>query len=254
MKVLRFPTLPRAAVDFLLAREAENNVIVGHLRHPDAVWFTVENGRGVQLVAMQTPPYKLILSHGSPEAARMLATQTKMPGVGGPPETAGAYAEKVPTAHLNMRMAVHVLTQVAELPEPAGSFREASAGDVDLLDAWIRSFHRDTKIQERARVGDAQRLIDAGRLYVWEAGGQPVSMAASARKTPRGIVVNLVYTPDELRGRGYATACVAALSRKLLRDGNEFCCLFTDLANPTSNAIYKKIGYELISYWQDWVF
>ena len=66
---------------------------------------------------------------------------------------------------------------------------------------------------------------------------------ASARPTKRAIAVNGVYTPLEWRRRGYATACVAALSELLLR-GFEFCVLYTDLSNPTSNSIYTRIGYR----------
>ena len=69
-------------------------------------------------------------------------------------------------------------------------------------------------------------------------------MAALPGFTPRGARVGYVYTPPALRGRGYATSTVAALSGQLLRGGSRFCCLYTDLANPTSNAIYRRIGYE----------
>jgi hypothetical protein len=58
------------------------------------------------------------------------------------------------------------------------------------------------------------------------------------------VSVGPVYTPPERRGRGYATACVAALSQTILDEGWAFCTLFTDLANPTSNSIYQKIGYH----------
>jgi len=68
-------------------------------------------------------------------------------------------------------------------------------------------------------------------------------MAAKTRPTEKGMTVGGVYTPPELRGKGYATSCVAELSRHILQSGKEFCTLYTDLANPTSNSIYKKIGY-----------
>jgi hypothetical protein len=58
------------------------------------------------------------------------------------------------------------------------------------------------------------------------------------------MTVGGVYTPPELRNRGYATSCVAELSRNILQSGKEFCTLYTDLANPTSNSIYMKIGYK----------
>jgi predicted GNAT family acetyltransferase len=56
--------------------------------------------------------------------------------------------------------------------------------------------------------------------------------------------INLVYTPPDLRRRGYATAAVSALTRRLLDSGRRYCCLYTDLANPTSNSVYRRIGYR----------
>jgi len=80
---------------------------------------------------------------------------------------------------------------------------------------------------------------------VWR-DSQPVSMAAWAGQTPRGVRVNMVYTPPELRRRGYASAAVSALTKKLLDAGRKFVFLFTDLSNPTSNSIYRKMGYEAV--------
>ena len=72
-------------------------------------------------------------------------------------------------------------------------------------------------------------------------------MAGWSGPTAHGIRVNAVYTPVELRGQGYASATVAALSQLLLDRGYRFCCLYTDLSNPTSNAIYKRIGYDPVT-------
>jgi hypothetical protein len=63
-----------------------------------------------------------------------------------------------------------------------------------------------------------------------------------------------VYTPAELRGRGYATACVATLSQQLLAEGYLFCTLFTDLSNPVSNHIYEKIGYTAVADFHEYYF
>ena len=89
----------------------------------------------------------------------------------------------------------------------------------------------------------AQQRIASGEIFMWD-DGEPVSMAGSARPTRRGICINAVYTPHPQRKRGYASACVSALSQLLLNRGYEFCMLYTDLTNPTSNAIYQAIGYE----------
>ncbi len=105
---------------------------------------------------------------------------------------------------------------------------------------------------EEARKMAVQR-IEVGDVYLWDDGG-PVSMAFRARPTPHGYTVTGVYTPPELRGRGYASACVAALSQRLLESGKQFCNLFTDLANPVSNSIYMKIGYKPVCDFTEYCF
>jgi predicted GNAT family acetyltransferase len=88
---------------------------------------------------------------------------------------------------------------------------------------------------------------DTGRgVLLWEHDGEIVSFAGWGGPTPNGARVGPVYTPPELRGRGYATAATAELSRRLLASGRRFCFLYTDLANPTSNAIYERIGYRRV--------
>ena len=61
-----------------------------------------------------------------------------------------------------------------------------------------------------------------------------------------------VYTPPALRRRGFASALVAAVSAVGLASGKEVCVLYTDLANPTSNSIYQKIGYRPVCDWVDY--
>jgi len=92
-----------------------------------------------------------------------------------------------------------------------------------------------------------------GGVVIWE-DASPVSFAGFGNPTPTGIRVGPVYTPRELRRRGYATALVAALTDVLLRRGRRHCFLFTDLANPTSNSIYQRIGYTPVTDVDMWVF
>jgi predicted GNAT family acetyltransferase len=86
-----------------------------------------------------------------------------------------------------------------------------------------------------------------GGFELWEDGGEVVSLSGWGGPTPNGIRIGPVYTPPEHRGRGYATALVAGLSQALLDGGRRFCFLYTDLANPTSNAIYERIGYVKVA-------
>jgi predicted GNAT family acetyltransferase len=83
------------------------------------------------------------------------------------------------------------------------------------------------------------------RMYLWEVDGKPISMAVGpTRQSQRGGMINFVYTPPEQRRHGYASAVVAALSQHIHDSGKDFCTLFTNLANLTSNSIYRKIGYS----------
>ena len=82
----------------------------------------------------------------------------------------------------------------------------------------------------------------ARQLFVWDAGG-PVSMAAWVGRTEQGVRIGYVYTPPAERKKGWASALVAALSQRLLDEGCR-CFLFTQATNPTSNKIYRALGYE----------
>lgn len=86
-----------------------------------------------------------------------------------------------------------------------------------------------------------------GGLTLWETDGVPVSMAGVSRRIAGTVRVSAVYTPPEQRGRGYAAAVTAEAGRPAREDGAAEVLLFADLANPTSNALYLRIGYEAVS-------
>ncbi|MET1072415.1 MAG: GNAT family N-acetyltransferase, partial [Umezawaea sp.] len=52
-----------------------------------------------------------------------------------------------------------------------------------------------------------------------------------------------VYTPLEHRNHGYAAAATAAASTWAKAAGATEVLLYTDLDNPTSNALYHRIGF-----------
>ena len=179
-------------------------------------------------------------------------------GVLGPPAVAGAFARRWAErlgkqARRGMATRIFQLDAVTPAPAVAGALRPATAADLDLLVSWVAAFTRDIGEREeagrgrRARAG-VSRTIAAGGLHLWEVeGAGPVSMANATGATPSGIRINMVYTPPELRRRGYASACVGALSQAMLDAGRRFCFLYTDLANPTSNHIYQELGYRPVA-------
>jgi uncharacterized protein len=146
---------------------------------------------------------------------------------------------------------VHRLGEGVSVKGVRGALRRATEADRGLLVGWFAAFAaealgEDADPRGAARSVDAYLGTEGMGLYLWEERSELVSMAGRSRQTPNGVTVNYVYTPPEHRGRGYASACVAVLSQLILDEGHRYCFLFTDLANPTSNKIYRAIGYEAV--------
>ena len=98
---------------------------------------------------------------------------------------------------------------------PTGRLRTAVLADAPLAAEWIDAFRRDAAIGSPAPADEvARRRIEEGSLWLWEDGGEPVSLCAFAGPTPHGIRINCVYTPPERRARGYASAAVAAFDAR----------------------------------------
>jgi len=131
-------------------------------------------------------------------------------------------------------------------PPPAGHARPAEATDRDLLVPWYEGFGRDIG---EPMTGDLGALVDValarGRVWLWIDGGRPVAMARRQAANAGSARLGPVYTPLELRGRGYASAVTAVATRDILDEG---CVpvLFAAAANPVSNHIYQRLGYELV--------
>ena len=121
-----------------------------------------------------------------------------------------------------------------------------------MLD-WCRKFLIEVGEPVERADGIVEVVLARRRAYFWDV-DRPVCCATAIRETDTGIAIALVYTPPQLRGRGYATSCVAALTERQLAAGKAVCWLYTDRTNPTPNKIYAKIGYEPICAAQVWEF
>ena len=256
-----------AAAPLLLADEARHNLILGlagTLRDDPSVytdydlWLIADRDAPVG-AALRTPPYNLVLARPSaPRALDVLADaiEADLPGaVGALPEVetfAAAWAKKRGAKpRRRMSQGVFALERVVPVSGVPGTMRHAGEADKPLLLDWLRAFGAEALPADESDDERLIRIIDhrlasteAG-LVLWEHDG-PASMAGFGGRTPNGIRVGPVYTPPDLRGRGYASALVAELSTRLLASGHRFCFLYTDLANPTSNRIYERIGYERV--------
>ena len=255
----------------LLTDEPRHNLLLGItstlVDHPETypefhLWLAEDGGRPVAAM-IHTPPFLPYVSRSlSDEAIPALATAVHdergaIPGVSGAVPEVDRFVRawgEVTGAEATREMAqrIYALRRIHELPPVPGRMRTAHQRDRELLLGWIEAFQREALPPEEVDATDraqTERALDlrlrgeGGAYGLWEDPG-PVAVAGYGGFTPHGARVGLVYTPPEHRGRGYGTAVTAAVSERLLGEGRTFCFLFTDLANPTSNRIYQRIGYE----------
>ena len=277
MKIKRFSTpseFQSQALDFLVRHEAENNLPIGILNGMIAGEFMeydpylgyVEVAGEPQIAALCTPPYPVILSYQDPDPEQAIITLLLedlieflgegFRGINGPKALAenmkGAWEAISGTqAQLIMAMRIYKLEKVIFPEDVPGAARAAGKADEQLMTTFYAGFNRSVHTGEpdpEIVKKQVDRYLHASPkmrgLWFWEVNGEPVSMAGYAGPTPNGIRIGAVYTPPEHRRKGYATAVTAALSSFLLDQGYQFCFLFTDLLNPTSNHIYQQIGYR----------
>ncbi|WP_093798548.1 GNAT family N-acetyltransferase [Streptomyces sp. Wb2n-11] len=258
-----------AAGAAVAARPAENTLLLtvaGTLRRrgsdaygegtPRYGWWRGADGR-VDGALLWTPPHAMLVGTVPAEAVAPLAGACVTfggPAVSAERGTAEALAAEWRRTGVEVTTLVEQrLYRLGELtppdPAPPGRARVATAADRKLLVEWADAFHEDIGA---GRTGSgAGRAVDDriayGGLTLWERDGVPVSMAGVSRPAAGAVRVAPVYTPPERRGRGYAAAVTAAVSGAARDAGADEVLLFTDLANPTSNGVYRRIGYRAVA-------
>ncbi|MBX2871255.1 MAG: GNAT family N-acetyltransferase [Saprospiraceae bacterium] len=275
MRIIRYHSAKDFITDnlaLLQEEEAANNLIIGlafgikHGKYPveECLLFAVIEAEKSILCALQTPNRNLTFygtERAIPSAVSWLNDHCEkhkhiIPGLVAPKALSSAFGEhwqqQTDTRwKIHMEQRVFQLDQVTEFSEAPGFLRKATPEDKPTIARWLIPFHQeaigeDISGEEMER---AQRMLDADRLYLWE-NEKAVSMAASTRATANGISINAVFTPKEFRRKGYASSCVGNLCRTLLAQGHQFCSLFTDASNPTSNKIYQEIGFKEVAKFQ----
>ncbi len=250
-----------AAREYLLARPVEHNLL--HTILEQACEFSlggrfwiVADGAAVVGFALQSPPGRgVVLGRMNADAIRALADAIEgpVPGVQGEAAGAAVFAGRFSEVHRAVVTGVEAarlyeLGPIGEIAPAPGAPRLATKGDGETPADWMRAFAAETG-DPIPSATEAQQAVDLRiareKFWVWEHDGirAMVSMAGPAAGVAR---VGPVYTPPESRGSGYATSCVHYVSR-LLTDRGLRCALYTDLANPTSNAIYRSIGYRAVA-------
>jgi len=264
---------------FLMTQEAKHCLMLGlctTLIKTDTYEYPpylacVEQVGELKAVVMRTPPYNLILSEMADDeplqsiADDVRAVYVELPGVLGARTLSKAFAKRWQDVsgqpyRLNRAERIYQLERVRPVSGVHGDYCQPTEVDRDILIQWFMDFSAEA-LDGMSRE-DAERQV-GGRftsdpairgLRVWYDNGEPVSFTGYGNPTPKGYRIGPVYTRPQYRGRGYASACTAALSQELLDRGCKYVFLFTDLKNPTSNHIYQTIGYEPVSDFDEYHF
>jgi GNAT superfamily N-acetyltransferase len=240
-------------------------------------WFAVVCGPTGEIdgVAMRTapfppyPPYLLGMSDGAAEAlghalvARREESGEEVGGINGLRPASDIVARILASdagteVRVSMHQRLHELGTLIAARPVAGSLRPVRDDEADLALTWIREFFLDANEQAgRARNDghhadhfsreDIERKLEDDVLRFWvDEEDRPLHLTGWNPPAYGVARVGPVFTPKEQRGKGLASAAVAQVSAELQDAGNRVI-LFTDQANPTSNAIYQALGYEAVA-------
>lgn len=260
---------------FLEKREIENNLFFIVLENVKKKFETNEQINGllsfvedegeIQVVAICTPPRDLLISHATDLkyikylAEKLNEKGLNFPGVLAMKNIANLFAKKWKElkkvkVELIRGERIYELRKVNEKLLGDKEFVVGVKKYENLILKWTEAMLIEAEgptineeiIENTLNLMKSEIGEKKSNFYLLLDDNEPVSMARKARETPKGVAINMVYTPPEFRRRGYATECVAKLSKLLLDDKYDYCCLFTDLSNPTSNKIYQQIGYKPI--------
>ncbi|MFX1324058.1 MAG: GNAT family N-acetyltransferase [Promethearchaeota archaeon] len=258
------------ALPFLLEKEIENSLqlmLLNNLkkninRYGDVtpILSALYEDDNIRLISLRTPPYNQIISFTNDLKTidilvdALNKQNAEVPGALGFREGVERFAKlwcdiKSVSSRVVRNERLYKLEKVEEETLGKRKFVKAKNSHENLILKWGREFmlealpDRTPEMIERSLEHFASDISE-GRIFLLFDNDIPVSMARKAGESINGNAINAVYTPPSLRRKGYATECVAKLSKLLLEQGYKHCFLFTDLSNPTSNSIYQKIGYR----------
>lgn len=251
---LAAPLLQASPAEHTIIGTVLDDVRVGAREHPGAQWMAVRDGTTVLGLSMWTPPFAPYLGPMPAEAADAVAdaladASDSLPGLNGDVDAVrtalARYQRRHPGTSIEdtTQMRLYELGRLIHPASVPGAARTASADDYDLLLRWYRAFADDIGHPADRIVNGMRIRLEREALVLWEVDGQPVSMAGHTAPVAGVARVGPVYTPTELRGRGYGSAVTAQASQRAGAHAGSVV-LFTDLGNPTSNKIYTEIGYR----------
>jgi RimJ/RimL family protein N-acetyltransferase len=260
---------------YLMESEAIHNIQIGILNSliedPDrydgdnSLAYVVSGDR-IGGVAMRTPPHPGLLSLVEEEAVASRLTQhlldrypelerLNMPEATVKPALAVLKDRRI-EYRAGMRTRLFQTSTVEPPDNVPGHSGVAEKGDGEKVGEWFMQFREEAdegSVEDEQRIRErGESLAGRGDVVLWETGGELVSMAAYVGRTEHGVRIAGVYTPPSHRENGYGSGVTAAATERALQRGRDYCFLFTDLDNATTNKIYPAIGYTAVGDWHNY--
>ena len=252
----------RRADKFLSSEPVLHNLILSILHSrvaqgdPGRYWIASQREETVGVVVQSPLEYPATLTPMGPRAVQALVDAiaeagVTLPGVNGDAATAanfaGQWSERCKSAAVPFQgTRLYEFLGAGEVPPTEGHLRQAGPRDRSLMILWTRAFQDEIGEPANDTELRVDRALAAGQIWLWDQNGEPTSIAVSREPTQGVVRLSGVYTPPEKRKHGYAAVCVHALSEHFRSHGYR-CILYTDLGNPTSNSIYRRIGYKAVA-------
>lgn len=256
----------KQAGGFLRTRPVEHNLVMGLLEdrvvHPEPgrFWTVQEQGEVVGVVFNSPVDFTAALTPMSDTAAASAADAIARQGVvlsgaSGEAATASRFAGQWAESsglpvETSFGQRIYRFVEPGPVPEVEGRLRPAAPSELELIVDWNELFRADigptgpNRNREQLTALIKRRIAEES-LWVWDVDSRPVSMAGVSIPVAGVVRVGPVFTPAGERRKGYAGACVGALSRRKADAGN-VVILWTELVNPTSNALYYRLGYRAV--------
>lgn len=238
--------------------EPRTHLVVGVARSTakDAYRLAVIDQGEVVGVAVRTPPWKLLVTP-MPDGGldlllpELLARDRELPAVMLGTDLEAGFVDRWTTstgatATRGVPQRLYVL-EALQMPTGNGSLRRAGPNDQALATRWAHAFAADVESPMPTDIGEVVgRHIEQQHLYLWDVDGEVCAMAVGAVRGLSTARIGLVYTPPELRGRGFGSLVTAHLAKHLQGVATHIA-LFAETQNPTSNRIYQAIGFRAVA-------
>jgi predicted GNAT family acetyltransferase len=130
--------------------------------------------------------------------------------------------------------------------------RHIEPRDLDLLTDWREAYSIEALGEEpgpglrRECRSSTERLLEEGRCWILEENERPVAYSGFNTATTEAVQIGGVWTPPELRSRGYGRSVVAASLLDARAEGVTTGVLFTGSDNVPAQRAYEALGFRHI--------